>query len=59
MNAENASAPGVPDGYELLAVSPFNRLTGPFYGRQCEDGRNLFRVFIRNGAIPPNGARKP
>lgn len=48
MTAKDASEPVAPDGYELLAVSPFNRLTGPFYGRQCEDGRNLFRVFIRN-----------
>lgn len=40
--------PQPPEGYEILAVSPFNNLTGPFYGRESADGRQSFLVYIRN-----------
>lgn len=48
MTDQQDRPPNPPQGYEVLAVSPFNNLTGPFYGRESDDGKQSFLVYIQN-----------
>lgn len=49
----DASAP--PPGYELLSISPFGHLTGPYYGRVAADGRYTLLVHISDRHLDHGG----
>lgn len=56
MSDDATPLPQPPEGYETLAVSPFNGLTGPFYGRESPDGRHSFLIYIERRHLNRGGS---